>query len=1090
MFDSDKRKTKELGVLVNEIEEKYNTYKNEINKLGSNKEKINYIRRISNGLRKIINSEINDENYEEVLKKYLSIAYAICMCAIELSTGDKLYKCQLEGGILLNDGYISEMATGEGKTRTAILAAYLNSLTGRGVNVVTPNEYLAGRDFLETKNIYNMLGVSCGLAVEYKSPTKEEVISICASLLNISVDKVTNQMINSNIQKINEIHREGYLNAQREAYKCDIVYSSKDTLAFDYLKDVVCKNDSDIVQSKLPNFVIVDEVDAILFEDAQTPFILSGPMKTKTKFRNEEEKEAYKKSRQNLSVMPEAMNNAVMSIAKLAGRAHNIGTSCGLITLSNELSKIDINGISEFYSKMPSVINNPLASGSRVPRLVELDEEHDSVVLTDKGYIMIYNYFNRKTIDEYSRNHRDEIINFRVDGKLKYRPEIDYTISINGDLRFTEIGIIKALSGNDFSELYDHYNNWCITELSYNSLHLNNALTAVFNITSGKDYQLHNSGLKTIGGRDVKQVELIINGRTSEGRTYSNGLQQAIEYKEKELSKLNNSGYDVKISDYKDTLASIPTISFFKRFKKLGGMTGTSSKEHFKDLYGLSTYSVLRNKERQVIDRGDYFFVERSEKDKEIIREVFKSIKKGQPVLLSTTSVSESKRYMRLIKQVLDYHKLNNPINILNAEIKDREEEAYLISQAGLPGSITIATNMAGRGTDIKLGGVVETLSEAVNRIKEEVVQTRINKAINAGMVKDKTSYNNLIAFYRRQNEKNISELIKIAKIQVERQKVSREAKKKFVEDAGGLKVICAGHFASIREDNQVKGRCGRQGEKGETLFISCPQDLMDIGMDFRLIDYIVNRCHDGKLIDDYKNNKFYIRKEIEKTQKHNDNLISDRIYFNELKEGYISRCRNYLNDLRFKLRSENNYTDYIKYIISEVIKEFVSNCYLYRFTKEEIIYYFNMIFGINVNLDEELDKDMLIEYLEGLAIKRFESIRCEKEDSYNEAIYKLLIFSGLDSVWEDFEELVDDYKNQEFANSLTGYQGEEFKVSCSNGFVDCWKLNNAELIKNIFNSQADSKIMEVFPIYTYDKERMKKESDRRRWEAEESYIY
>ena len=446
----------------------------------------------------------------ETLDDILPEAFAVCREASKRVLGMRHFDVQMLGGICLHRGNIAEMRTGEGKTLVATLAVYLNALSGKGVHVVTVNDYLATRDSEQMGRLYNFLGLSTGLIV-------------------------------ANLD----------YNQRKEAYAADVTYGTNNEFGFDYLRDNMVSDVSQMVQRPL-NYAIVDEVDSILIDEARTPLIISGPGSRST----------------------------------------------------------------DNYYKLAQV----------VPHLVK-DEDY--------------------TIDEKQKT-----------------------------IAPTEAGITKVEKMLGIDNLYDADN-----------IELNHLLGA-----SLRAYAMMHRDTDYV----VKDGEVVIvdefTGRLMFGRRYSDGLHQAIEAKE-----------GLKVERESQTLASITFQNYFRMYEKLSGMTGTAKTEEkeFNDIYGLDVIPIPPNRPLIRVDLPDLIFKSKAAKYRAVVRNAVERHQTGQPILIGTTSITQSEELSDMLLRAGVPHK------VLNA--KHHEQEAEIVANAGQMGMVTIATNMAGRGTDITLGeGVPE----------------------------------------------------------------------------------------------------------------------------------------------------------------------------------------------------------------------------------------------------------------------------------------------------------------------------------------------------------------------------------------------
>ncbi len=576
----------------------------------------------------------------ESLDDLLEEAFATVREAAKRALGQRHYDVQMVGGMVLHQGNIAEMKTGEGKTLVATLPVYLNALTGRGVHVITVNDYLASRDAEWMGRVYERLGMKTGCIVHGLSDEE-----------------------------------------RRSAYAADITYGTNNEFGFDYLRDNMKTELTQMVQ-RGHHYAIVDEVDSILIDEARTPLIISGPTDDK----------------------------------------------------------------SELYIKIDSFM--PMLDEDDF----EIDEKARSVALTEDG--------NEK-IEELLR-----------DAEL-----------LDGD------------------NLYDSGNISVVH-------HVNQALKAHKTFQRDKDYIVRGSKVVIIDE---------FTGRMMEGRRWSDGLHQAVEAKEK-----------ADIQPENQTLASITFQNYFRLYEKLSGMTGTALTEEaeFADIYKLNTFEIPTNKPIDRDDMDDELYMTAAEKYKAIVVQIAECVKRGQPVLVGTVSIEKSEHLAELLsdkklfksvaadlkkradalkdkeddlKQELmdraahleELAKNNPPVahSVLNARY--HEQEAEIVADAGAPGAVVIATNMAGRGTDIQLGGSVDKY--LLDHLEEGDDEETINR--------------------------------KRAEIEA---KVAENKEKALA--AGGLFVLATERHESRRIDNQLRGRSGRQGDPGGTkFFLSLEDDLMRI---------------------------------------------------------------------------------------------------------------------------------------------------------------------------------------------------------------------------------------------------------------------
>ncbi len=623
-----------------------------------------------------------DETIEDTLNEILPQAFAVVkdtcrrLCGTEwLAAGQRVqwemipFDVQLIGGMVLHQGKISEMATGEGKTLVGTLPTYLNALPGKGVHIITVNDYLAKRDSEWMGEIFKFHGLSVGVILN-----------------DIDNDK------------------------RRDSYACDIVYGTNNEFGFDYLRDNMVVDKKFMVQ-RGHNYAIVDEVDSVLIDEARTPLIISGAVEmSEHKF--------------------DEMNPRVKR----------------LVDAQKSL-------ISKFVGEAEAIINKGDAATK--------DEIHEAGVALlrahrgfpkNKKLLKIFAEPSNKTLMQTTLNE------FLRDN-AKRLPEIDdvmyFAIDEKGhSIDLTEIGrefLTTSNEDKDFFVLPDMGTEIAQIE---NDENLSEADKISKKDALGELYSLRSDRIHTIQqllrayALYEKDVEYVIQdnkimivdeftGRVLAGRRYSEGLHQAIEAKE-----------GVHVEKDTQTLATVTLQNYFRLYKKLAGMTGTAETEagEFLDIYKLDVVVIPTNRDCIRDDANDFVYKTKREKYNAVIAEIEKMKLIGRPVLVGTTSVEVSETISRMLKRKQVAHE------VLNA--KQHQREAQIIQNAGLKSAVTIATNMAGRGTDIKLGPGVG--------------------------------------------------------------------------DLGGLHIIGTERHEARRIDRQLRGRAGRQGDKGSSkFFLSLEDDLM-----------------------------------------------------------------------------------------------------------------------------------------------------------------------------------------------------------------------------------------------------------------------
>ena len=528
------------------------------------------------------------------------------------------YDVQLIGGIVLHQGKIAEMQTGEGKTLSATLPIYLNALTELGVHLVTVNDYLAKRD------------------AEWMGPLFQ--------FHGMSVDCIDNHQPNSNERK--------------QAYLADITYGTNNEFGFDYLRDNMAKRVEDLVQRKL-HYAIVDEVDSVLIDDARTPLIISGP----TPQGDKHEYNEYKyKIEQLVNVQRKFVTSIIAEAKKLISNGDNEKGGVNLLRAFRGLPKnkalikfLSEDGIRALLQKTE---NFYMQDQSKEMHKIDaelyfvIDEKSNSIELTEKGLELM------------SQNIEDK--NFFI------LPDVG---SIIADIDKTNKSVeekikIKEETSRDFAVKSERVHT------------INQLLKAYTLFEKDVEYVVMDNKVKIVDEQT---------GRIMDGRRYSDGLHQAIEAKE-----------NVKIEAATQTYATVTLQNYFRMYDKLSGMTGTAETEagEFWEIYKLDVVAIPTNKPIVRKDRNDLVYKTNREKYNAVIEDIANLTSAGRPVLVGTTSVEISE----LLSTILRRRKIKH--NVLNAKM--HKKEADIVAEAGDASSVTIATNMAGRGTDIKLSDEVK----------------------------------------------------------------------------------------------------------------------------------------------------------------------------------------------------------------------------------------------------------------------------------------------------------------------------------------------------------------------------------------------
>ena len=529
------------------------------------------------------------------------------------------YDVQLIGGIAMHQGKIAEMQTGEGKTLVATLPVYLNALAGRGVHLVTVNDYLAKRDSAWMAPIFQFHGLSID-CIDYHRPNSDE---------------------------------------RRKAYNADITYGTNNEFGFDYLRDNMAHSPDDLVQ-RPHHYAIVDEVDSVLIDDARTPLIISGPIPKG----DEHEFDALKPKVQQIEEVQRKYLVGVLAEAKkliAAGDTKEGGFQLLRVYRGIPKNKALIKFLSEEGIKqlLQKTENFYMQDNNREMPKVDaelyyvIDEKNNQVELSDKGV---------------------EFLSGKDDPNFFVMPEMGTEIAKieNKGLSSEKEAAEKEILFRDFSVKSERIHT------------LNQLLKAYALFEKDTQYVVMDNKVMIVDEQT---------GRIMDGRRYSDGLHQAIKAKE-----------NVKIEDATQTFATVTLQNYFRMYRKLSGMTGTAVTEagELWEIYKLDVVEIPTNRPIARDDREDLVYKTKREKYNAVVDEVTKLSQEGRPVLIGTTSVDISE----LLGKILAQRKISH--NVLNA--KQHKREADIVAEAGNAGQVTIATNMAGRGTDIKLSDAVKAV--------------------------------------------------------------------------------------------------------------------------------------------------------------------------------------------------------------------------------------------------------------------------------------------------------------------------------------------------------------------------------------------
>jgi preprotein translocase subunit SecA len=674
---------------------------------------VNQINILESDLKRLTDSELREKSFqlkkryesEQNLNALISESFALTREASQRTLGLRHFDVQLLGGLVLNDQKIAEMKTGEGKTLVATLPAFLNALTKKGVHIVTVNDYLANRDQVSMSQIYRFLGLDTGLIQDGMSPSE-----------------------------------------RKENYNADITYVTNYEVTFDFLRDNMALSLNDVVLRPF-NYCVIDEVDSILIDEAQTPLIISN----------------------------------------------NIQTPIEKYIVAAEIT--DYLELNTHY---------------------KVDEKNKNVILTEQG---------SKQIEE-------------------------------------------ILSIQDLYDVRDPWIPYIINALKANALYFNNV-----------HYIVQNNRIIIVDE---------FTGRIMPDRRWGDGLHQAIEAKEK-----------LPIRQKTETVAAITYQNFFLLYPKLSGMTGTgkTAEIEFEKIYNLSVEEIPTARPNQRKDLPDLIYKDQFSKWNAIAQACNKISLIGQPILIGTTTVEKSE----MLAQLLSEYKLS--YQILNAKPENVRRESEIVAQAGRKGSITIATNMAGRGTDIILGGNINFKIQKelydILTFSKNYKLSKTNNLLESSFIKQFQGSSQkflsvLLSLINDQKFLKLSDL-DILRILRENDRISipitsyqcsirflidelifyhkkhQEQENKIVKNLGGLYIIGTERNDSRRVDNQLRGRCGRQGDPGTSkFFLSLDDNLLRLFGGPKIQNFVQTQMPDDSPLE----SKF-ITKSLDSAQKR----VEERAY-------------------------------------------------------------------------------------------------------------------------------------------------------------------------------------------------------------------
>jgi len=856
------------------------------------------------------------ENLDSVLPE----AFAAVREASKRTLGERHFDVQLVGGIVLHEGKIAEMATGEGKTLVATLPAYLNALSGKGVHIITVNDYLAKRDRDWMGAIYEFLGLSVGVIVH----------------------------------EMDDLQRQ-------KAYGCDITFGTNNEFGFDYLRDNMKFTLDECVQREL-NYGIVDEVDSILIDEARTPLIISGPVEHSTH-----------KFHEMKGPVERLFQSQTRVINRILGEAES---------LLHEGKDYEA-GVKLLQAKR---------GVPKHKRLLRIFEEGKHRKLVERVELDFFRERNWDLIDQdlyFIIDEKSNVVDLTEKGRKALSPQDpDFfvlpdlsTIDSDSDLTPQERTELRMRLEEEYSEKTEKIHN--VSQLL-------------------RGYSLFEKDVEYVVSNGQVIIVDEFTGRLMPGRRYSDGLHQALEAKE-----------GVTIERENQTLATITFQNYFRMYEKLAGMTGTAYTEEmeFHKIYGLEVVVIPTNMPLIRTEYPDVIYKSEREKFNAVVREISQLNGEGHPVLVGTVSVEKSERLSRMLKR----HGIKH--HVLNA--KNHEREAEIIAQAGSKGGVTISTNMAGRGTDILLGGNPKFLARAM--LGDEASEEENRKV-----------YEKMYASAAKEKEEVLAH--------------------------GGLHVIGTERHEARRIDNQLRGRAGRQGDPGSSRFyLSLEDDLMRLFGSERISNVMTKLG----IEEDQPIEHSLITKAIENAQRrvegHNFDIRKHLLEYDDV----MNRQREEIYRRRREVLGNESVSDRILEMAEELVEEIVDahtdrktypDEWDLRGLQEELFRNFSIHLDLEKERVDGLDQDGLREGI----LDEVRNGHAKKEQEIGQEILrhleKVIMLQSIDTRWREHLLNIDYLKE---GIGLRGYGQKdpltEFKIEGSEMFLDMLAEIREDTIRQLF---------------------------------------
>ena len=815
------------------------------------------------------------ESLDDLLVEAYGVVWEACRRLVERKTSwvvwgqDQVwdmvpYDVQLMGAIVLHQGKIAEMATGEGKTLVAIFPLYLNSIPSRGAHLVTVNDYLAKRDAQWMGGILEFLGCRVGYILGQMTPEE-----------------------------------------RREAYNCDITYGTNNEFGFDYLRDNMVVQADHLVQRDY-YFAIVDEVDSVLIDEARTPLIISGAVDKSTHQFTELNPRVNNVVRQQLKIV----NNWLSDVERVMRPALQ----------GNEVDVDDATALKLLCISRGAPKNPLYRKLAQIPGVLETVQRTEEAFMRDKAMWeadadLLY------VVEE--KNHH-------VDLTEKGRE-----IFGAGDPDFFVLPDLAVAAGeiqmDDTLDPAQKAKRLAVVEKEYALK--NERISNVDQLLRG--YSLYEKDVEYVMQEGKVVIVDTFTGRLQPGRRFSDGLHQALEAKEK-----------VTVQKETQTLATVTVQNFFRKYEKLSGMTGTAETEEgeFNGIYKLDVVVIPTNRPIARVDLEDVIYKSKKEKYKAIVEDVNRLHSLGLPVLVGTTTVEVSELLSRLLK----LRGINH--NVLNA--KQHKAEAEIVAEAGRVGAITIATNMAGRGTDIKLAPEILALPEKW-----------------PGMGLDPRMYEG---------------------------------------QATGLQIIGTERHESRRIDRQLRGRAGRQGDPGQAIFfLSLEDDLMRLFSPERIIK-VMDRLgvEEGEVIT-----HSMVTKAIEKAQvrveAQNYEIRKHLLQYDDV----VNKQREVIYSLRRDAVLGTDLRDQFQGFVENAVAGVLAECAdrdnapdFWEMDKLARLYQGLVLAPMPLETDEHLEAgfETVEQKLVGFALEKYETKETNLGPDLSRQLEKFVLLQMLDEHWRD----------------------------------------------------------------------------------------